>query len=89
MRQAFRQKIQVGRLDACDAPMESTNGTLKLECVHGEHFGTRAEPQQAIVESIGYYYTVRRHSSLGFVSPAEFERRRHANAISLGQAVSR
>jgi len=35
--------------------MESANGTLKVECVHGEHFKTRAEAQQAIVEYIGYY----------------------------------
>jgi putative transposase len=26
-----------------NAPMESANGTLKVECVHGEHFKTRAE----------------------------------------------
>ncbi|MBK8336992.1 MAG: IS3 family transposase [Sterolibacteriaceae bacterium] len=51
-------------------------------------FPTRAEAQQAIVEYIGYYNTLRRHSSLGNVSPAEFERRWHASAISLGQRVS-
>ena len=39
-----------------------------------------AEAQQAIVEYIGYYNTERRHSSLGNVPPAEFERRWHANA---------
>ena len=55
--------------------MESVNGTLKVECVHGEHFKTRADAQQAIIEYIGYYNTERRHSSLGNVSPAEFERR--------------
>ena len=32
-----------------NAPMESANGTVKVECVHGEHFTTRAEAQQAIV----------------------------------------
>ena len=55
--------------------MESVNGTLKVECVNDEHFETRAQARQAIVEYIGYYNTDRRHSSLGNVTPAEFERR--------------
>mgnify|MGYP003536809500 CR=1 FL=1 len=31
--------------------------------------------REAIVEYIGYYNTERRHSSLGNIAPAEFERR--------------
>ena len=64
--------------------MESVNGTLKVECVHDEHFETRAQAQRAIVEYIGYYNTERRHSSLGYIAPADFERRwragHHTNA---------
>jgi transposase InsO family protein len=37
-----------------NAPMESANGTVKVECVHGEQFKTRAEAAQAIVEYLGY-----------------------------------
>lgn len=55
--------------------MESVNGTLKVECVHDVHFQTREQARQAIVEYIGYYNTERRHSSLGNIAPAEFERR--------------
>ena len=55
--------------------MESVNGTLKVESVHGEHFMTRADAQQVIIEYIGDYNTERRHSSLGNVSPTELERR--------------
>ena len=58
-----------------NAPMESVNGTLKVECVHDMHFATREQARQAIVEYIGYYNTERRHSSLGNIAPAEFERR--------------
>jgi transposase InsO family protein len=58
-----------------NAPMESVNGTFKVECVHGEHFKTRAQAKRAIMEYIGYYNTERRHSSLGNVTPAQFERR--------------
>lgn len=58
--------------------MESLNGTLKVERVHGEHFRSREQARRAIIEYIGYYNTERRHSALGYVSPTEFEHRRRA-----------
>ena len=69
--------VSMSRKGDCwdNAPMESANGTVKVECVYGEHFRTRAEAQQALVEYIGYYNTERRHSSLGNLSPAAFEQR--------------
>ena len=69
--------VSMSRKGDCwdNAPMESVNGTLKVECVHGENFKTRDEAKQAIVDYIGYYNTERRHSSLGYVPPAQFERR--------------
>ena len=63
-----------------NAPMESANGTLKVECVHDMHFETREQACLAIVEYIGYYNTERRHSSLGYITPAEFERRWRAGS---------
>ena len=57
-----------------NAPMESVGGTLKVECVNNVHFATRDEARQAIVEYIGYYHAERRHSLLGNIAPAEFER---------------
>jgi putative transposase len=70
-------EVSMSRKGNCwdNAPMESVNGTLKVECVHDVHFETRAQARQAIVEYIGYYNTERRHSSLGNIAPAEFERR--------------
>jgi transposase InsO family protein len=69
--------VSMSRKGDCwdNAPMESVNGTLKVECVNDVHFQTREEARQAIVEYIGYYNTERRHSSLGNIAPAEFERR--------------
>lgn len=65
-----------GKGDCWDnAPMESANGTVKVECVHGAAFKTRAEAAQALVEYFGYYNTERIHSSLGYLTPSEFERR--------------
>ena len=83
--------VSMSRKGDCwdNAPMESANGTLKVECVHGEHFKTRAEAQQAIVEYIAYYNTQRRHSSLDNVSPAEFERRWRAEPNQPVEAGSR
>jgi hypothetical protein len=43
-----------------NAPMESVNGTLKVECVNDMLFETREQARQAIVEYIGYYNTERR-----------------------------
>lgn len=57
-----------------NAPMESANGTFKVECVYGEHFTTREQARLAILEFIGYYNAERRHSSLGYLTPVQFER---------------
>ena len=74
--------VSMSRKGDCwdNAPMESVNGTLKVECVHGMHFETREQARRAIVEYIGYYNTERRHSSLGYITPAEFERRWRAES---------
>jgi putative transposase len=48
--------------------------SLKKELVHGAGFATRAEARAALVEYIEVFYnSQRRHSSLGYVSPAEYE----------------
>ena len=63
------------RADCWDnAPMESFFASLKKELVHGADFATRAEARAAIFEYIEVFYNnQRRHSSLGYVSPAEYE----------------
>jgi putative transposase len=63
------------RADCWDnAPMESFFASLKKELVHGADFATRAEARLAIVEYIeAFYNNQRRHSSLGYVSPVEYE----------------
>lgn len=83
--------VSMSRKGDCwdNAPMESINGTLKVECVHGEHFHTRGQARQAIIEYIGYYNTERRHSSLGYVAPAQFERRWRAETEMPAEAASR
>jgi transposase InsO family protein len=65
------------RADCWDkAPMESFFASWKKELVPDADFATRAEARAAIVESIEVFYNnQRRHSSLGYVSPAEYERK--------------
>ena len=55
--------------------MESANGTVKLKCVYAEHYTTREQARLSITEYLAYYNTERLHSSLGYTSPSEFERR--------------
>jgi transposase InsO family protein len=57
-----------------NAVMESFWGTLKNEWVHHQKYKTRAEAKTDIFEYIeGFYNTFRLHSTLGYLSPVEFE----------------
>ena len=57
-----------------NAVIESFFKTLKAELVYQQEFATRAEATSAIFEYVEVFYNrQRRHSSLGYVSPCEFE----------------
>jgi putative transposase len=57
-----------------NAPMESFFATLKKELVYDEDYHTRLQARTSIFEYIETFYNPkRRHSSLGYVSPAEYE----------------
>jgi len=58
-----------------NAPMESFFASLKKELTRGEIFATREEARASIFEYIEVFFNrVRRHSSLGYKSPAEYEK---------------
>ena len=58
-----------------NAVMESFFGTLKTELVHHEKYPTRAAARQSLFEYIEVFYNrQRRHSTLGYVSPHEYEK---------------
>jgi hypothetical protein len=63
-----------------NAPMESVNGTIKVECVRGARFKTRAEAARELMQYFGYYNTERLHSSLGYMTPSAFELRWQSEA---------
>jgi len=57
-----------------NAVAESFFATLKTELVHRRRFQTRAEAREAIFDFVEVFYNRhRRHSTLGYVSPIEFE----------------
>ncbi len=57
-----------------NAAMESWNGSLKVEAIHGEKFDTRTEAKKHVFEYIDVYYNRKRlHSTLGYLSPVDFE----------------
>lgn len=59
-----------------NAAMESFFSTLKLERAHRRRYGTRDEARADLFDYIERFYNPRRkHSTLGYISPAEFERR--------------
>ncbi len=73
--------------DAYDNAMcESFFATLECELLARRRFPTKAEARMAIFEFIeGWYNSTRRHSSLGRISPIEFERRHsmhHEHAVT-------
>ena len=58
-----------------NAPMESFWHLLKVEETHGQNFATRDEARHCVFAYIeGCYNTRRMHSSLGYQSPAQFDR---------------
>ena len=57
-----------------NAVAESFFATLKTELVYRRRFATRAEAREAIFDFIETFYNShRRHSTLGYLSPMEFE----------------
>jgi putative transposase len=62
--------------DAYDnAVAESFFATLKKELVHRQSWPSRRDPSSAVFEYIeGFYNRTRRHSTLGYLSPEEYER---------------
>jgi transposase InsO family protein len=74
---AYGMRSSMSRKGDCwdNAPMESFFATLKKELVHQRRFRTREEARREIFEYIEVFYNRERlHSSLGYVSPAEYER---------------
>ena len=68
-----------------NAMAESFFATLECELLDRSRFKTHSDARNAVFDFIeGFYNPQRRHSSLGYVSPAAFERHHRACAASPG-----
>ena len=74
-----RMRQSMSRADNCydNAFMESCFGTIKRE-LEMERYASEAFAREEIAGYIRYYNTRRRHSSLGYLTPEEFENTQQA-----------
>ena len=80
---AHHLRQSVGHPGTCwdNAVAESFFATLKTELLHRQTWATRQQARTAIFEYIEVFYNrQRRHSTLGYLSPADFEDRYHRQA---------
>jgi transposase InsO family protein len=63
-----------------NAPTERFFRSLKTERLDGIRFTTRASARMEIVDYIAYYNALRLHSTLGYVSPMDYEKEQLQNA---------
>lgn len=62
-----------------NAAMESWNHSFKVEAIHGEALTTRALVKNRVFDYIEVYYNRDRlHSTLGYMSPVNFEAKKVA-----------
>jgi transposase InsO family protein len=67
-----------------NAVAESFNSTLEFEVLRDHHFATREQARHRVAGWIDEYNTTRRHSTLGMLSPTDYERAQARLASSPG-----
>ncbi|MGH8239512.1 MAG: IS3 family transposase [Steroidobacteraceae bacterium] len=71
-----------------NAMAESVFASLECEVLDRRHFRTREEARTALFTWIeGWYNPHRRHSSLGYLSPANFERRQMRRSVTTNAVI--
>ena len=76
----FSMKSSMSRRANCwdNAPTESLWGRLKVGRLYGMKFATRRAAMDEVINWLSFYNHSRLHSTLGYLSPMQFEKRWHA-----------
>ncbi len=76
MRQ-WQMRSSMSRKGNCwdNAPTESFWGRLKTASLYGKKFATRREAMDAVLDWMAFYNHRRLHSTLGYLSPMQYEQR--------------
>jgi len=71
----YGMKSSMSRKGNCwdNAPTESLWGSLKVGRLHGLRFETRRQAMDEVIDWLTFYNHRRLHSTLGYVSPMQFE----------------
>jgi transposase InsO family protein len=73
----YEMKSSMSRKGDCwdNAPTESLWGRLKVGRLYGRNFATRRQAMDEVFDWMAFYNHSRLHSSLGYVSPRQYEER--------------
>jgi putative transposase len=72
----YRVQSSMSREGNCwdNACSETLFGSLKVERLHGQHFATRQQAKDEVLDWLHWYNRKRLHSTLNYLSPMEYER---------------
>ena len=76
----FGMRGSMSRKGDCwdNAVTETLFGSLKVERLHGMRFETRRQAKDEVIDWLRFYNCRRLHSTLGYLSPMDFEKKRLA-----------
>jgi putative transposase len=57
-------------------------GSLKVEELYGQHFETRRQGKEEVLDWLHWYFQTRLHSRLNYVSPMQFEQDSALSAVA-------
>ena len=72
----YKMKSSMSRKGNCwdNAPTESLWGRLKVGRLYGQRFATRRQAMDEVIDWLTFYNHRRLHSTLGYVSPMQYEK---------------
>ena len=82
-------RLSVGRTGSCwdNALAESWFGSLKTECLNRQTWATRAAARAAVVSYISWFNSTRKHHTLGYLTPNQYEQQVRSTSPALTAAA--